>query len=75
MKDQFLTASIEEIIKLAKDANNIYQAELAEAPRRARCYHKSEIEICYGRNSVNIKNIKHGVSVVSYEVRRSIKCL
>ncbi len=53
------TASGPEILKIGKDADYIYQPELAEDPRMARYLDDSEIECCY--ESMPAGRIKHAV--------------
>ncbi|MBN2271374.1 MAG: HAD family hydrolase [Sedimentisphaerales bacterium] len=53
------TASGPEILKIGKDADYIYQPELAEDPRMARHFDDSEIECCY--EPMPAGSIKHAV--------------
>ncbi len=53
------TASGPEILEIGKDADYIYQPELAEDPRMGRYFEKSEIECCY--ESIPTGRIKHAV--------------
>lgn len=53
------TASGPEILKIGKDADYIYQPELAEDPRMARRFNDSEIECCY--EPIPAGRIKHAV--------------
>jgi len=53
------TASGPEILEIGKDADYIYQPELAEDPRMGRYFDESEIECCY--ESIPTGRIKHAV--------------
>jgi len=53
------TASGDEILEIGKDADYIYQPELASDRRRACYLEGSEIELCYG--SLSSAEIKHAV--------------
>ncbi len=53
------TASGAEILEVGKDADYIYQPELASDRRRARYLDKTEIEFCY--ESIPLGQIKHAV--------------
>jgi rfaE bifunctional protein kinase chain/domain len=53
------TASGPEILELGRDADYIYQPELATDRRRARYYGDTEIELCY--QSIPFGRIKHAV--------------
>jgi len=53
------TASGAEIVEIGRDADYIYQPELAEDVRGARHYEDSEIELCY--ESIPGGRIKHAV--------------
>ena len=53
------TASGQEILELGRDADYIYQPELATDRRRARYYGNTEIELCY--QSIPLGRIKHAV--------------
>jgi phosphoglycolate phosphatase-like HAD superfamily hydrolase len=54
-------ATGEEILEISRDADFIYQPELAEDIRQANYYQDSEIEICYELQSLQTGNIKHAV--------------
>jgi rfaE bifunctional protein kinase chain/domain len=53
------TASGQEILELGRDADYIYQPELATDRRRARYYGDTEIELCY--QLIPFGRIKHAV--------------
>ena len=53
------TASGPEILEIGKEADYIYQPELAEDPRMGRYFDESEIECCY--ESIPTGRIKHAV--------------
>jgi len=53
------TASGAEILEVGRDADYIYQPELASDRRKARCFDDTEIELCY--ESVPLGQIKHAV--------------
>ena len=53
------TASGPEILEVGKDADYIYQPELACDRRRARYHGDTEIELCY--ESISLGRIKHAV--------------
>jgi rfaE bifunctional protein kinase chain/domain len=55
------TASGEEILKVAKNVDWIYQPELAEDIRKARYLNESEIELCADARSLEFGRIKHAV--------------
>jgi len=55
------TASPQEIIQAAGNADYIYQPELAEDIRQARYMEDSEIEFCYDLDSIAVGNVKHCV--------------
>ncbi len=53
------TTSGQEILEIGRDADYIYQPELATDRRRARYYGDAEIELCY--QSIPLGRIKHAV--------------
>lgn len=53
------TAAGPEILDVARDADYVYQPELAEDPRQARLLPDTEIELCYPRIATG--QIKHAV--------------
>jgi len=53
------TATGPEIVELGKDADYIYQGELASDRRKARYFEDTEIEFCY--DSVPLGRVKHAV--------------
>ncbi|MFC1676307.1 PfkB family carbohydrate kinase [Planctomycetota bacterium] len=55
------TASGAEIIEVSKDADYIYNPELAEDIRHACYVQGAEIELCHGSRDIEIGNIKHAV--------------
>lgn len=55
------TASGEEILQISKDADYIYQPELAEDIRQASYIDDSEIELCSDIEKLKLGQIKHAV--------------
>ncbi len=55
------TASPQEIIQIAEDADYIYQPELAEDIRKAHYIETTDIELCYDITSIAMGCIKHCV--------------
>ena len=55
------TACAEEIIEISKDADYIYQPQLANDLRGAEYVDSTEIEICFEAGSIQFGNIKHVV--------------
>ena len=55
------TAWPEEIIEVSKDADYIYQPEIAEDIRRADCLNGTEIELCCPKNQIATARIKYAI--------------
>ena len=55
------TASSEEVVEISKDADYIYQPELAEDLRQAVYVEGTDIEICCDMDSLGLGQIRHAV--------------
>jgi len=55
------TASSEEVLEISKDADYIYQPELAEDRRQARYIEGADIELCTQRDALELGCIEHAV--------------
>ncbi len=55
------TASSEEVLEISRDADYIYQPELAEDLRQAHYIEGADIELCCDRDTLDLGHIEHAV--------------